>query len=152
MKKESKKPANYFEGFLQLRDCSKEVLAFAREVMDKDGCGVAKEERLKGRKGSIDFWVSSNKTLQKLARQLPNEFTGIVRSSSTLHTRDNQTSKELYRGTVLFKQIPFSIGDDVNYRGDEYLLVSVHGERVELKDMKTGRRKSVKGEEIYQLR
>lgn len=147
----SNKADNYFEGYLQLRDCSKEVLTFARELMYNDGCTIAKEARLKGRKGSIDFWVSSNKTLLKLARQLPNNFIGIVRSSNTLHTRDSQTSKELYRGTLLFKQIPFSIGDDVHYRGDVYSLVSVHGDKVDLKDMKTGKRKSVKGEEINQL-
>lgn len=139
---------NYYEGILQMRDCTKEAVRFARKRIDKEpGVWIAKEAKVNG---GFDFYLSSNKFLKKMGKILASRFPGIVKSSSKLHTQDRQTCKKLYRGTILFRMPNFNKGDVGVFRGDNVEVVSLAGEVV-LKNTKTGKKKTYKFDEVNKL-
>tara|TARA_Y100000310_G_scaffold319710_1_gene375316 strand:+ start:4116 stop:4448 length:333 start_codon:yes stop_codon:yes gene_type:complete len=96
---------NYFEAKIQLRPYSDEVFNWIEKQMGKrNETYVAKIVELKQ---GIDIYVTS----QKFARQLVPKFKkrfrgGEVKSTRTLHTRDKQRSKNVYRVTVLLRYDP----------------------------------------------
>ena len=136
---------NYYEGILQLRDCTSEVVAFARKRIESEsGVWIAKEAKVKG---GMDFYLSSNKFLKKMGKILALRFSGIVKSTSKLHTEDRQSSKKVYRGTILFRMPSFQKGDVGVFRGDECKVISV-ADQVVLKNTKSGQKKRHKFDEV----
>ena len=135
----------YYEGILQLRNCAEEVVDFVRAKIDKEkGVSITKEVTLD--KG-IDFYLTSNKFLRKIGKLLKEKFTGIIKSSSKLHTEDRQKGKKLYRGTVLFRVPNFLVGDTGLFRGDKVKVLSI-GTKVKLQDTGTGEKKMHDFEEV----
>ena len=139
------KPDNYFEGILQLRDVSQEVLDYVEDACLQGGekmVAYVKED-----KNGYDFYMRSNTFLKKLARWLGERFTGEVKSTYTLHTRDTKNNKDLYRLTVLFRQHDIAKGDLIEVRGVRYYVTGV-GKKVLLKEEKTGRKAQMTFEEL----
>jgi len=135
----------YFEGRLQLRNYREEVLRFVINQVAKDpGVHIAKEKMVKN---GLDLYMSSNKFLRKLGKKLKNSFTGTLKESVKLHTRDKQTSKNLYRLTVMFRCYPFRKGDKVILKGDEVIIQKI-GTQILVKDAKTGAKKRCKFEDL----
>jgi len=128
-----------------MRDCTPEVIKFAKQMIDKEpGVWAAKELKVTG---GMDFYLSSNKFLKKLGKILASNFEGIIKSSSKLHTEDRQTGRKLYRGTILFRMPHFKKGQEGVFRGDEVQIISF-GDQVVLKDLKTGQKKRYKFDEV----
>src|SRR5574341_611308 len=95
------RPKDYFEGVLQIREGSPELLAWIHNRIKTDGrARVAKEKKVKN---GVDVYISDQHYLQNLGRQLKQKFTGILKTIKRLHTVNKMTSKLLYRVTVLFK-------------------------------------------------
>jgi NMD protein affecting ribosome stability and mRNA decay len=135
----SKKGTDYFEGTLQLRDVTPEVLNFVREDMAKhavDGAHVTKE---KGKGGNIDFKMTSTKYMRQLGKRLKQKFSGELTETVKLFTRNKQTSKEVYRTNVLFRLRKFKIGDIVESRGRK-IKIKTMSKRVSGVDMDTGKK------------
>jgi NMD protein affecting ribosome stability and mRNA decay len=92
---------NYYEGKLQLRNPNEEVINFIKnQFKNNDKVWVAKYETLKN---GVDIYVSSNHFLLALGKKLNKSFKGELKTSRKLHTQDRQTSKQVYRVTVLFR-------------------------------------------------
>ncbi len=92
----------YFEGILQIRNPDDEVLRFIKNQFKKNPKEwIAKTVELKS--GGIDYYVSSNKFLRELGRKLKKAFKGELKESKKFHSINRQTSKMVYRGTVLFR-------------------------------------------------
>ncbi len=92
---------NYYEGILQLRNPSEEVINFVRNQFKKNQkVWIAKQEKLKT---GTDLYISSNKFLLSLGKKLKNSFNGELKTSRKLHSRNRVTSKNIYRVTVLFR-------------------------------------------------
>lgn len=92
--------ANYYEAIIQLRPAKKEVVDFVSNQIDKEKIHVSKIETLKT---GINIFVSSNKFAMQLGKKLKKSFKGEIKLSRSLHSRDKQTSKALYRVTVCFR-------------------------------------------------
>jgi len=91
----------YYEGILQIRNPSEEVLNFiCNQFENNQKVWIAKHEKLKN---GIDFYISSNKFLLALGKKLKKSFKGELKTSRKLHTRNRVTSKAVYRVTVLFR-------------------------------------------------
>ncbi len=117
------KPPQYFEGTLQLRNPSQEILDFvANDIEKKKNVWIAKTE--KSRNG-IDLFLSSNRYLREIAMKLKGTFPGELVESNTLHTRSNFTSKDLYRGCYMFKFHDVKKGDIITFKGGEYEILQV---------------------------
>jgi NMD protein affecting ribosome stability and mRNA decay len=128
--------SNYFQGTLQLRNCSEKVLDYVERRMSEDNIGVAKRDF---HKNGVDFKVSSNKFLMKLNNELPRVFVGKCTLTSRLFSKDSQTSREVHRMTLLFEEYCFKVGDVVEYKGERVKIVQV-GAKVTAKNIETGRK------------
>jgi len=139
------KGSNYYEGILQLRNCTKDAVIFVRNKIKKEeGVWIAKEAEVKG---GTDIYLSSNKFLKKVAKQLKERFQGIMKASSKLYTVNKQTGKKVYRGTMLFRMPSFRKGNMGIFKGDKVKILSI-GDKVMLQDTMTGKKRQCKFEEV----
>jgi nonsense-mediated mRNA decay protein 3 len=131
--------ANYFQGILQLRDGNKEIIKFIEEETEKEGRDniyISKKVKVKN---GYDFYFTSNKFLRKLGKRLKEVFRGDLKESEKLFSRNNQTGKNIYRLTVMFRPFPYKKGDAVFYRGEEYIITSI-GNKVQVRGKNGGKR------------
>ena len=131
---------DYFEGILQIRDGSKELLTWVHNRIITDGrARVAKEKKVTN---GIDLYLSDQHYLQNLGRKIKERFTGILKVSKRLHTTDKMTSKHLYRVTVLFKVLPFKRGDIITVYGEQVEILAIK-HKAQIKDVKSGKKKEI---------
>lgn len=93
----------YYEAKIQLRPFDEEVYAFVHKMLeDRKGVFISKIEKMKF---GVDIYISSQRYARSIGGQLKRKFKGwelII--SKTLHTRDHQKSRDVYRGTICFKK------------------------------------------------
>ena len=127
----------YFEGILQLRNPTEELLDFlAKEIKEKGNVFVAKTKKVGD---GIDLYISSQRYLRTLGNKLQERFPGQPEVSSSLHTRNRQTSRDVYRVNVLFRMPSFRKGDIITYKGDCIKIIGM-SKKVLAKDIKTGKK------------
>lgn len=113
----------YFQGTLQLRNPTEEVIRFTENAILKTGyVTVAKIVKLPN---GIDYYLSSQKFLRSLGKRLQKAFPGELKESKKLFTRNRQTSKDVYRGAVLFRLHPYKKGDSITYKGEKMTVISI---------------------------
>ena len=140
MHKSTSSNPQYFEGILQLRNCTDEVINFVRNLSLKSPTAyISKEE---GTKNGVDFYLSDNKFLHSLGKKLRESFTGELKSSASLHTKDRQSSKDLYRLTILFKQLHFKKDDVMLYQGDEVKILRIANDVI-IQNIKSGKKEHI---------
>jgi len=131
------KGPKYFEGKLQLRNPTPEVLSYVRKKIRQDKyVWIAKEEKVRN---GLDLWLSSNKFLQDIGNKLKKRFTGVLKKSKKLHTQHKITSKLLYRGTVMFRCLNFKKGDVIEINGEPMKIMEI-SKQVRLKNLNTGKK------------
>ncbi len=133
--------SGYFEGILQLRNPSPEAVDFIyRKVRKNAGKGiwVSREKQVAG---GIDFYLSSNKYLQKLARELRDEFGAEIKTGAQLFSKNRQTGKELYRVNALVKMPEYKKNDVVKI-GDDVIIIKSTGKRLTGINIVTGKKAS----------
>ncbi|MBI2546645.1 hypothetical protein HYV81_05700 [Candidatus Woesearchaeota archaeon] len=137
--------SGYFEGVLQLRNPTQELVDFVRNRVEKDAKAViAKEEPVPG---GIDLFLSSQHYLQNLGKVLKKQFPGELKVSRRMFSTSHLTSRHIYRVTVMFKLSQIKKGQQVTYRGKRYQVTAL-GKKVMLRDTETGKRISVNFKEI----
>ena len=131
---------DYFEGVLQLRHSSKEVVDWVhKRIKEDDKARIAKEKKTVN---GIDIYLSDQHYLQNLGRKIRQRFFGILKVSKRLHTVHKMTSRHLYRVTVLFRELPWKRGDVIRVHGDEMRILGLNG-RMKLQDIKTCQKKDI---------
>jgi nonsense-mediated mRNA decay protein 3 len=131
--------ANYYEGILQLRNPTKEVIRAVRNMVEgNDLIFTAKEARVKG---GFDLFLSSQKIMQVIAKNLQKRFGGEIKISKKLYGIDRQTSKNIYRVTVLFRLPKFKVGDVVK-AGNRLVKITKMGSKVFGIDTEKGKKLS----------
>ncbi len=96
------KHALYWEAKIQLRPLNEELIRIVIAMIDKrDDVRIARIELLKT---GIDIYLSSRKFAAIIAKRLKLRYkTGKVLVTKQLFSRSRQTSKDIYRVTVLFR-------------------------------------------------
>ncbi|MBI2548897.1 hypothetical protein HYW21_06115 [Candidatus Woesearchaeota archaeon] len=108
-KQTTERHQDYFEGILQLRHATPDAIVFARQkVMQHPQVHITKEKVVRG---GVDLYLTSKTFLKTLAVAIQKQFGGTLSMSPTLYSRDRQTSKDIYRLTVLLKLPLFQVGD-----------------------------------------
>jgi nonsense-mediated mRNA decay protein 3 len=135
----TKGQTNYFEGRIQLRNKNNtsypKAVGFVRNEINKaKTVFITKEAEIKT---GVDFFVTSQKFIQPLGKQLQKKFGGELKVTSSLHTRDTQSSKDLYRVDVLLRLTEFNIGDVIEINNKLLLVRSISGKKVIGVDLKT---------------
>jgi len=92
----------YYQAVIQIRPRDKEVLTYVRnQIRKKSGVEISKEVFYKY---GIDVYVTDQKFARNIGQKLKKVFKGDLKITKTIYTRDRQTSREVYRGTVLFRR------------------------------------------------
>lgn len=128
----------YFEGTVQLRDVTSKAVSFARRFIERNDAFIAKEARYKN---GVDFFVSSQKVMQKLGKELQHVFGGQLTITRKLFSKNKMNSKNVYRLTVLFRQCSVRKGQLITVKGERYKVVLI-GNKVGAKNVETGKKAS----------
>ncbi|MBI5398057.1 hypothetical protein HZB03_01215 [Candidatus Woesearchaeota archaeon] len=135
----SKQGTPYFEGVLQLRSPSNELISYVRnDIAKHQSRGIFITKEIPERDG-IDFQISSNKYLRALGKRIRARFSGEFKESARLFTRDRQTSKDVYRLSVYFRLRPYAVGQVVK-KGEREIQITSIGKRVCGIDIKNGKK------------
>lgn len=127
---------DYFEGVLQLRSPTPEVVAFIqKEIQDH---GKVKISNIEYVNEGMDLYLTDQRFIKSVGKRLHDRFLGHLKSSSRLFTRNKQTSKDVHRVTVFFQVATFKPGDKVSIRGMQAIIKDVKP-RVKLQEIKTGK-------------
>ena len=137
--------SNYFEGILQLRNVSQEVLDYSIKVLQsKENASVAKVKKVIN---GFDIYMAPQTFLRSLGNKLKSRFGGQLLISKRLHTKNNLTSKEVFRVNALFRLPNFKVGDIIDYRGDKIRIMAIR-KGVYVKYLKTGKTKNIDFKEL----
>ncbi len=132
------KQAGYYEGILQLRNPSQELMAYVKNRIDRDKRTlITKEEWTKH---GVDLYLTSQRYLLSLGKDVKKRFGGVLRVSRKLYTVSSISSKSVYRVTVLFRMPCFKKGDIVEIKGEKWQIISMKNDVV-AKSIKTGEKK-----------
>ena len=139
------KPPQYFEGVLQLRDVSDEVLDWVHDEIIRAGrARIAKAREVRG---GVDLYLSAQHYMQSLGKMLQQRFGGILKVTGRLYTTDHMTSRFVYRMTVLFRQLPCKTGEMITYHGEQWKVMGV-GNQISLQNVKSGEKKRVLADKL----
>ncbi len=130
MKKKDITHTAYFECILQLRNVTQEVVSYVDKEIERNDVHVAEVTELPN---GFDYFLGDTKFLNQLGKRLRAQFPGDVKTSVRLFTQSKTTSKLVYRTTVLFRGIPFKVGDKVLIRGREFEIARL-STKVTIKD------------------
>ncbi|HLC64843.1 MAG TPA: NMD3-related protein [Candidatus Nanoarchaeia archaeon] len=139
------KHSKYFEGILQLRNPSKEILDYINKAEDASRKPMISQ--LKKVKNGFDVYFISNDTLMSFGRTLQQKFGGEMKTSARLHTRSRQTSKELYRVSVLLRLPFYNVGDVIEVKGEMYKVLLM-GKKVFASNLETGKKVTFRYKEL----
>lgn len=132
----NKIPSSYYEGILQLRNPSQQIIDFVEKSVEESGkCRIAKVRKVQN---GFDIYLTKQHYLRTLGKMLKQRFAGNLKITATLHTR-SRTGEDLYRITVLFEVHDIKKGDIINI-GDEKYRIEVLGRNIFLKDIKSGKK------------
>lgn len=119
--------SGYFEGNLQIRPRDhpyfEDVLEYiGKEVQKvaKDGVKIADIEELKE---GVDFFLTNKRYMKILAGKIVDKFGGHMKSTAKLFSEDHQTSKQIFRSTILVRLLEWEPGDIIIIK-NKILMIS----------------------------
>ncbi|MDD5086395.1 MAG: NMD3-related protein [Candidatus Nanoarchaeia archaeon] len=133
----SKFKSGYFEGILQLRNVDEDVINYALEKLkqsEKRGIFLSKKKKVKN---GFDLYLTKKGYIHELAQELLKKFGGEKKASRKLFSRNKQTSRDIYRVNVLFRQSKFRKGDVISIDGEPFKVSDITS-RIKIKSLKTG--------------
>jgi NMD protein affecting ribosome stability and mRNA decay len=143
--KQPDKHVKYFEGILQLRNPSEELLKYVYRTIDRDNrAWIGQEKKVRG---GIDLYLSSQKYIRTLGKKLKERFPGDLKTSRKLFTVQRGTGKRLYRVNVLFRLYPFKVGSDIEMSGEKYKVLRIENQ-ITVQNIKSGKKEKIKPDEI----
>ncbi|MFH1064840.1 MAG: NMD3-related protein [Candidatus Woesearchaeota archaeon] len=135
----AKAGTQYFEGVLQLRDATPELLAFVEKDIAANVNEGAHVTTKTGKGGNIDFIMTSTKYMLALGKRLNQKFNGELTVTAKLFSRNRQTSKEVFRTSILFRMRTYKIGEIIETRGKKIKITTI-GKKVSGIDTETGKK------------
>ncbi len=129
-----KSGTQYFEAILQIRNPHQEVIEYIERTIkthQKKGVFVTKTQKTKS---GIDYYLTDINYTKGFAQGLKAKFGGELKISPRLHTRDKQTSREVYRVSALLRLPDFKKGDVVLVETKPVLITNM-GKKIMAKDL-----------------
>jgi NMD protein affecting ribosome stability and mRNA decay len=135
---------DYFEAVVQLRNVTPEATRLAFKELQQRKVTISKEEELKN---GVDLYVDNKVAAKNLVYHLQKKVGGLVKLSPTLFSRNRQTGKEIYRLTTLFKQFPYKRGEEFDFGGKTYTVLSSNKEVI-VQDKETKKKRHIRFTEL----
>ncbi|MDO8480546.1 MAG: NMD3-related protein [Nanoarchaeota archaeon] len=143
------KPRNYFEGVLQLRNPSQQIVDYVISEINKvPHVWIAKSVELDN---GIDLLLSSNTFLRQIGKKLKERFPGDLKLTSSIHTRNYMTQKDVHRGCVLFRHYDIKAGDKFVLQGEEMEVMRV-GAQLLCKSLESGKKVHIRFDQLKDAR
>lgn len=127
----------YYEAIFQLRDADEKLIDFVVKQIE-EGKKTSASKIVYLRNGT-DLYLSSKSFAIGLGRKLQKNFGGTLKISKKLFTKSRKTGKNVYRISVFFKPIPFSVGDVIKVKG-KLLKVTGIGKKIGCIELKKGKK------------
>ncbi len=143
----SKNHGQAYNGILQLRNPTDEILRFIEDEIFKEhekGNYCIKTNIVRN---GVDYYLAKSQFVRSLGKKLLQIFGGEFLETAKLVTKNRQTSKDLYRTTVLFRYPCFKKGDIVSYKGRDVKIINF-AKKVYVLDLKTNKKENVRYEYI----
>jgi len=134
----------YFQGILQLRNPSKEIMNFVQKEVSKRKDTITQVIKVKN---GIDLYFTSQRFLRSLGNKIQRNFAGALKTSRKLHTQDKQSGKKIYRVNVLFRLSTLKKGEKIKHKGDECIILSVKKD-ILVKNTKTQKKIHIKFKDL----
>ncbi|HME87528.1 MAG TPA: NMD3-related protein [Candidatus Nanoarchaeia archaeon] len=136
-----------YNGILQLRNPTKEILKFTQDELKKATkknvhC-IKEEDTVNG----MDYRITDAQWTRAMGKNLQGTFGGELKETAKLVSRSRETSKDLYRVTMMFRYPWFKKGDVVSYRGREVIVLNF-AKKVYIQDVKTNKKSQVPYDQI----
>lgn len=137
----------YFTAIVQVRNESPQVSQFITLLMAKNKrATIAKTDPV----GSDhDYYLSSNQAALVLAKKIVSHFGGTYKTYEKLFSKDWQTSKDLYRVSILITLPKEAKGDIVGYGEDVYKIREIK-KHIHLQSLTTHKKKAVTQKETLE--
>jgi nonsense-mediated mRNA decay protein 3 len=139
----------YFEGVLQLRNVSQDMVEFVLSQFEKNKVGIADILELKN---GLDIYSASNKFSRKIAKKLVNEFGGEIKENPRLFSKSRLTSRNIYRLNVLYKAPEIRKGEVIAFRDRIIKVSSLSKNLVKGIDLVSGSRVAADGKSVRKLK
>jgi NMD protein affecting ribosome stability and mRNA decay len=108
----------YFEATLQVRNITPEIAQKIKEIVAREkDAGIHINDTVDVKDGAIDFYLTDVHYIKSLGKLLQKKFGGELSMSPRLQTKDNLTSKELFRLSVLLKLPSVRPADYIEHEG-----------------------------------
>ena len=130
---------NYYEGVLQLRNPTEEIINFVKAQIDREKSESIFVAKAVDVDKGVDLYLSNNGFLIRLGKRLKKHFRGELLITTRLFTMDRQTSKEVHRVSVKFTPAAIKKGDIITYKGDKVEILGT-GKKISAKNIKTGKK------------
>lgn len=131
--------AGYFQGILQLRNPTPELIGWVEHTVKKDN--KASITFSTSVAGGVDMYFSSQTYLRAIGKKIAARFIGELKSSRKLWTLDKVTSKEIYRVYVMFKLPKFFRGSEFVAEGVRYKILQM-AKYINVQNMATGKKEN----------
>ncbi|MBR9676220.1 hypothetical protein GOV05_04380 [Candidatus Woesearchaeota archaeon] len=100
----SKISDTYVEGTLQLRGVSQEVKDYVWDYVEKNNVKGVNVNKHSVVRGGEDFVFNSKRHMKRLAQLLKRRFGGEVKEAAQLFSHDRQTSKDIIRLNIVYRE------------------------------------------------
>lgn len=138
------KHPQYYEGTLQLRNVTQEMVDYVRDEVYRMGMRIAKETPVND---GLDIQLTDKALMRTLGKNLQSKYGGEYKESATIFTQID--GKDVYRLTILFRGMKgIKKGDKIVYRGEEYEIKLISSKDVMLQEINSGKKIHVKYDEI----
>ena len=131
--------AQYYEGVLQLRNPTEEIINFVKAQIDREKSESIFVAKAVDVEKGVDLYLSNNGFLISLGKRLKKHFRGELLITTRLFTMDRQTSKEVHRVSVKFTPSAIRKGDIITYKGEKVEILGT-GKKISAKNIKTGKK------------
>jgi len=137
----------YYQGIFQLIEGTENARKKAQELIQQaHSKGVFMNKFVETEK-QCDYYLSDNHYLQQLAKKMQRLFGGTLNTTSTLHTFDHMTSRELHRVTVTLFCFKFERNALIQ-KGDDVYLVEAVQKDAKLRNIRTQEKIALDAKEV----
>ena len=135
---------SYYEVIFQLRKPSKHLHSFFEDQLRTREIHVSQKDKVRN---GMDYYLDDQKGAKRILKLLRQKYHGLAKTARKLYTEDKQSSKRIYRWTLLFRLFPYSKNDIFVYQGKTIKIRSIDNDIIGV-DVETSQKIALSFEEL----